>query len=47
MIMACSAHDFGVCCTGQMHLYRLRLVVNLLTNEANNAREKIMKACSM
>ncbi|RVW27788.1 hypothetical protein CK203_102642 [Vitis vinifera] len=31
----------------KMHLYRLRLVVNLLTNKANNAREKIMKACSM
>ncbi|KAL6346872.1 hypothetical protein AAG906_002989 [Vitis piasezkii] len=25
----------------KMHLYRLRLVVNLLTNEANNAREKV------
>ena len=40
MILVCVVQD-------KMHLYRLRLVVNLLTNEANNAREKIMKACSM
>ena len=40
MILVCVVQD-------KMHLYRLRLVVNVLTNEANNAREKIMKACSM
>ena len=40
MILVCVVQD-------KMHLYRLRLVVNLLTNVANNAREKVMKACPM
>ena len=40
MILVCVVQD-------KMHLYRLRLVVNLLTNEANNAREKVIKACPM
>ncbi|RVW62426.1 hypothetical protein CK203_064192 [Vitis vinifera] len=31
----------------KMHLYRLRLVIILVTNTANNAREKVMKACRM
>ncbi|KAL6347449.1 hypothetical protein AAG906_025164 [Vitis piasezkii] len=31
----------------KMHLYRLRLVVTLVTNMENNAREKVMKACRM
>ncbi|XP_034694184.1 ubiquitin-like-specific protease 1A [Vitis riparia] len=29
----------------KMHLYRLRLVVTLVTNAANNARDKVLKAC--
>ncbi|RVW68409.1 hypothetical protein CK203_062829 [Vitis vinifera] len=29
----------------KMQLYRLRLVVTLVTNEANNARDKVLKAC--
>ncbi|RVW21732.1 hypothetical protein CK203_108209 [Vitis vinifera] len=29
----------------KMHLYRLRLVVTLVTNVANNARDKVLKAC--
>ncbi|KAL6348332.1 hypothetical protein AAG906_005632 [Vitis piasezkii] len=31
----------------KMHLYRLRLVITLVTSAANNAREKVMKACQM
>ena len=31
----------------KMHLYRLRLVVTLVTSTANNARENVMKACQM
>ena len=38
MILVCVVQD-------KMHLYRLRLVVTLVTNTANNAREKVMKAC--
>ncbi|RVW20030.1 hypothetical protein CK203_113605 [Vitis vinifera] len=30
----------------KMHLYRLRLFVTLVTNAANNARDKVLKACS-
>ena len=40
MILVCVVQD-------KMHLCRLRLVLNLLTNVANNAREKVMKACPM
>ena len=29
----------------KMHLYRLRLVVTLVMNAANNVRDKVMKAC--
>ncbi|RVX01305.1 hypothetical protein CK203_031228 [Vitis vinifera] len=29
----------------KMHLYRLRLVVTLVTNAANNAKDKVLKAC--
>ncbi|RVW99403.1 hypothetical protein CK203_038409 [Vitis vinifera] len=29
----------------KMHLYQLRLVVTLVTNAANNARDKVLKAC--
>ena len=35
MIFVCVVQD-------KMHPYKLRLDVNLLTNEANNAREKVM-----
>ncbi|KAL6326893.1 hypothetical protein AAG906_012169 [Vitis piasezkii] len=38
MILVCVVHD-------KMHLYRLRLVVTLVTNVANNARDKVLKAC--
>ena len=31
----------------KMHLYRLRLVITLVTSAANNARKKVMKACQM
>ncbi|RVW92732.1 hypothetical protein CK203_042573 [Vitis vinifera] len=31
----------------KMHLYRLRLVVTLVTSAANNARQKVMKTCQM
>ncbi|KAL6347714.1 hypothetical protein AAG906_026243 [Vitis piasezkii] len=31
----------------KMHLYRLRLVITLVTNMENNARGKVMKACRM
>ncbi|KAL6318444.1 hypothetical protein AAG906_041210 [Vitis piasezkii] len=31
----------------KMHLYRLRLVVNLLMNEVNNTRDKVMQVCPM
>ena len=36
----CVVHD-------KMHLYRLRLVITLVTSAVNNAREKVMKACQM
>ncbi|RVW92731.1 hypothetical protein CK203_042572 [Vitis vinifera] len=29
----------------KMHLYRLRLVITLVTNVANNARDKVLKVC--
>ncbi|RVX11643.1 hypothetical protein CK203_015763 [Vitis vinifera] len=29
----------------KMDLYRLRLVVTLVTNATNNARDKVLKAC--
>ena len=38
MIFVCVVQD-------KMQLYRLRLVVTLVTNEANNARDKVLKAC--
>ena len=38
MILVCVMQD-------KMHLYRLRLVVTLVTNAANNARDKVLKAC--
>ena len=36
---------FGV--QDKMHLYRLRLVVTLVMNPANNARDTVMKACRL
>ncbi|KAL6333024.1 hypothetical protein AAG906_020044 [Vitis piasezkii] len=38
MILVCVVQD-------KMHLYRLRLVITLVTNAANNARDKVLKAC--
>ena len=38
MILVCVVQD-------KMHLYRLRLVVTLVTNAANNAKDKVLKAC--
>ena len=46
-IYSIPAYDYLCVVQDKMHLYRLRLVVNLLTNVANNAREKVMKACPM
>ena len=40
MIFVCVVQD-------KMHLYKLRLVMNLLTNDANNAGEKVMQAYPM
>ena len=40
MIFVCGVQD-------KIHLYRLRLIINLLINEANNARDKVMQACTM
>ena len=40
MILVCVMQD-------KMHLYRLRLFVTLVTNAANNARDKVLKACQI
>ena len=38
IILVCVVQD-------KMHLYRLRLVITLVTNVANNARDKVLKVC--
>ena len=38
MILVCVVQN-------KMHLYQLRLVVNLVTNATNNARDKVLKTC--